>query len=119
MVNQLNEIGLDLKMFVSLAFLNEKDGITQRELGKLIDFPDYTTSRNVDVLENAGLVERRKDPSSRRSHLIFLTKAGRKKASQLHLILEDNNKEILKKLSKKENEQLIKLLQKAAGITEA
>ncbi|MEP2103223.1 MAG: MarR family winged helix-turn-helix transcriptional regulator [Parasphingorhabdus sp.] len=115
---QLAEIDLDIKMFSNLMMLREGDGITQRQLAKLVDFPEYSTSRNVDALENAGLVERRRDPNSRRTHLIYFTPAGKKKADLLPAMIEANNKETLEDLSDAEIEKVIKLLHKAAKIPE-
>lgn len=118
MKQRLSEVDIDLKTFANLRMLSEKDGINQRELGRLMEFPDYFTSRSVDALVEAGLVERRPDPSSRRSVLIFLTSKGRKKAQQLPKIVSSVNNEFLEALNGHEKRQVIQLLQKVANIPE-
>ena len=111
MKQRLSEIDIDVKIFANLRMLSDKDGINQRELGRLLEFPEYHTSRNVDALVKAGFAERRPDPNSRRSVLIFLTSKGREKAKQLPKIIASVNSEFLTTLDLQEKQQIIKLLQ--------
>jgi len=87
----LKDVGVDVKVFANLLLLSEEDGINQRTLGEKLNFPEYFTSRNVDALVEAGYAERRPDPNSRRSFLIYLTDAGQKKASELPKIIWQMN----------------------------
>lgn len=116
MKQRLSEIGVDLKTFSNLMLLSERDGHTQRELGKMLEFPEYDTSRTVDALVESGFAERRPDPNSRRSVLVFLTEKGRKKAAELPGIISSLNVSLLKTLSDDERKQLIRLLQKLADL---
>ena len=116
MKDRLQECGVDIKIFANLMVLSEQDGINQRQLGEKLDFPEYYTSRNVDAAVKAGLVERRPDPNSRRSFLVFLTQAGRDKAAQLPKIIKKTNDDFLAPLSPDERRDVVRLLQKAAGI---
>jgi len=118
MKKRLGEIGVDTKIFANLMLLNERDGVTQTELGRLLEFPDYYTSRNVDALIEAGFAERQPDPNSRRNVLIFLTPKGREKAKELPKIINLVNTEFLQVFDKEEKKVIIKLLQKAALIPE-
>ncbi|MEP3279014.1 MAG: MarR family transcriptional regulator [Stappiaceae bacterium] len=112
----LAEVGVDVKIFANLMLLSEEDGINQRALGEKLNFPEYFTSRNIDALVEAGFVERRPDPNSRRSFLIYLTGAGRKKASELPEIIERINADVLGDLTDAERKQIVMLLQKVAGL---
>ncbi len=112
----LKEVDVDTKIFANLMVLSEEDGIKQRALGEKLNFPEYFTSRNVDALVAAGFAERQPDPESRRSFLIFLTDAGRKKAAQLPSIVKRVNDDVLSELSKQEKSEIIHLLQRVAGI---
>ena len=118
MKQRLSEIDIDLKTFISLRMLSDGDGINQRELGRLLDFPEYQTSRNVDALVKTGFVERRPDPNSRRSVLIFLTNKGREKVKYLPKIISSVNRDFLTVLDEQEKKQAVKLLQKIAKIPE-
>lgn len=116
MRDSLVDVDLDVKLFANLMVLAQKDGINQRALGKELDFPDYFTSRNVDSLVGAGYVERRPDPNSRRSSLIYLTEAGREKVKHLPEIIMEVNQGFMSPLDEEEKKQLIHLLQKVARI---
>ncbi|MCV6546377.1 MAG: MarR family transcriptional regulator [Cohaesibacter sp.] len=115
MKEELLKVGVDVKIFVNLMLLSEQDGINQRQLGEKLDFPEYYTSRNVDSLVKAGFVERRQDPNSRRTFLIYLTDKGREKAKLLPPIVKKVNDQYLKELTSDERKQLISLLQKSTG----
>lgn len=116
MKERLAEVGVDVKIFANLMILLEQDGINQRELGDILNFPDYYTSRNIDTLVKLGFAERRPDPNSRRTILIFLTEEGRKKAMKLPKIIRESNDHYLGNLDNDEKTQIIKLLHKIHGI---
>lgn len=116
MKERLKEHDVDLKVFANLMFLSENDGVTQREIGNQLNFPDYYTSRNVDALIKSGYAERRPDPKSRRSMLIFLTPKGHEKAAELPTVIRASNEASLVNLTAEEREQVVALLQKAIGI---
>ncbi|WP_073248701.1 MarR family winged helix-turn-helix transcriptional regulator [Shimia gijangensis] len=118
MKEALKEIGVEVKIFANLMMLYEEDGINQRALGERLNFPEYFTSRNIDAMVEAGYVERRQDPNSRRSYLIFLTDKGREKASQLPAKIKAVNDSVLAELTEQEKADVIKLLQKAAKISD-
>lgn len=119
MKESLAEIDVDLKIFSNLRMLAERDGVTQRELGRIMEFPEYYTSRNVDALVEAGYVERRPDPNSRRSVLVFMTDKGRKKAEELPALISKVNRDFLGALTKNEQSQVITLLQKIAELPQS
>ena len=114
MKTALKEVGIDVKIFANLMTLMEEDGINQRKLGEKLNFPEYFTSRNVDAMVEAGFAERRPDPASRRSHLIFLTSQGRDKARQLPPIIRKVNDEVLADLADDERAQVMDLLQRVS-----
>ncbi|GAB5512046.1 MAG: MarR family transcriptional regulator [Hyphomicrobiales bacterium] len=107
---------VDAKIFANLMALRERDGINQRQLGEKLDFPEYYTSRNVDALVEAGFAERRPDPNSRRSHLIFLTAKGREKAECLPAVIKKVNDQFLDSLDDGKRKAMIKLLKEVVGI---
>lgn len=112
---ELKTVGVDIRIFANLMALGREDGINQREIGARLNFPDYYTSRNVDALVEAGYAERRPDPDSRRTYLVYLTKAGRAKAKELPAIVARVNDEVLKDLPEKDQAALIGILQTVAG----
>lgn len=61
-------------------------GINQGALADRLDVEPITTCRMVDRLEQAGLVERRRDPQDRRAWQLFLTDAAEPIAEKLQAI---------------------------------
>jgi DNA-binding MarR family transcriptional regulator len=53
------------------------EGITVSELAELAQVRKQTMAQAVEQLERAGYVERRPNPSDRRSQLVFLTERGK------------------------------------------
>ncbi|USD39725.1 MarR family transcriptional regulator [Ferrimonas sp. SCSIO 43195] len=104
-------------MWPTLMMLWEEEGLTQVELASRCMTAHYTTTRVLDSLEKKQLVERRKHPTSRRSHLIYLTDEGRALKSALIAEAMDVNDSLLSVLQPQEQQQFLSLLAKmvAAG----
>lgn len=77
------ELGLTLGMGQP-RILNQlylQDGVTQKQLAERCEMDVTTLSRTLDRMEEAGWVERKKQPQCRRSFSVCLTQEGRKKAA--------------------------------------
>lgn len=69
--------------FVLLALLAEQDGITQRELTRRASSDPNTIRAMLVLLENRGLVARRRNPSDGRARRVTLTRKGRQAYDRL------------------------------------
>lgn len=67
-----------------LLVLARKPGLKQAGVAELLDVEPITTCRMVDRLEQAGLVERRRDPDDRRAWRLFLTDLATPLIESLH-----------------------------------
>ena len=75
---ELSKIGLTETTFSPLVRLDlEGDGITQVELASRLGLDASSLVRQVDLLEQRGLISRQIDPRDRRLRRIFLTPDGR------------------------------------------
>ena len=73
-----NNINVTPEQWALLNRLNENQGLTQNELGK-VSFKDTANiTRLIDKLENKGFVERQSNSSDRRVRKIYITAQGRK-----------------------------------------
>lgn len=108
----LQEHGLTVALWPTMMCLWEEDGVTQTVLANKAKVRRSTTTRTLDKLVDLGLVERKTDPDSRRSFLIYLTKKGHDLQYDLLPIPVQLNKDFLSVLTETENHELIRLLQK-------
>lgn len=104
--------GLNLGQFAIMMTLLEKDNVTQTEIGKKVSMPGYATTRNIDVLEKNGLLERHESTISRRSFCIRLTVKGKALAPILFSIVGNVNKNTFSILDENEEKQFKLLLTK-------
>lgn len=84
--------------------------VSQREVSDhlLLDPSDLVSL--VDLLERAGLVERRRDPQDRRRHLLEVTGAGQAAVHRLAQIGREVAEEVLAPLDAAERAELTRLL---------
>jgi DNA-binding MarR family transcriptional regulator len=68
----------------------------------------------LDILERAGLVERRRDPDDRRRHAVVLTAVGERAAHHFDVLRSQAEARALSGLDPDERRQLTALLARAA-----
>lgn len=95
-----------------LDCLLDREELTQRELADLCMFDVTTMSRTLDKMEQAGLIQRNKNPVSRRSHLISLTEKGKEKGKQVREEFNWLDEMLQKGLAREELETLYRILEK-------
>lgn len=95
MSEKLRPHGLKVDQFALLMVLAEGGNLTQTALGQRARQPNYAVTRSLDILAERGLVERRKDATSRRSHRVFLTGKGRALMPVLFQIVAEVNADLM------------------------
>ena len=106
-------LGLRLKEYVALQYLQDQGKTAQGELAEQLMLDANNCVLLLNGLEEGGYVERRRDPSDRRRHIVEMTKAGERaleKADKAFAGLED---EVFAGLSVDERCQLWNLLRQA------
>lgn len=81
-------LGLTRAQWRTLVVLSRNEGSHQGGLAELLDVEPITLCRMVDRLEEAGHVERRRDPRDRRMWRIYLTEAARPLLEDIRVIAE-------------------------------
>lgn len=110
--DRLKELDLRITLWPTLMILWQEDGLTQTELSARCRTANYTTTRMLDVLEKKNIIERKSHPTSRRSHLVYLTDLGQSlKIEGITRAMETNNG-FMSALSENEQETLINLVNK-------
>ena len=89
-----------------------RDGLKMNELSRMLMVTGGNVTAIVDQLEHEGLVERLDDASDRRAFLIRLTRAGERSFAEMARAHEEWVVELLSGLSRREHDDLLKLLAK-------
>ncbi len=95
-----------------LLLIERQPGLKQGGIAEILDVEPITTCRMVDRLEQAGLVERRRDPDDRRAWQLYLTDSATPLIDSLHgygtLVAE----QALGQLTDSEKDVLMRLLRR-------
>lgn len=84
--------------------------VSQREVSSVLLLDPSDPVSLVDILERAGLVERRRDPADRRRYALEITTAGRIAVARLRDIAREAYEEVLAPLDTGERSDLERLL---------
>ncbi len=95
----------------TLKLLERHEGINQGKLAELLDVEPITLCRMVDRLEEAGFVERRRDPEDRRAWRIYLTDRARPVLDDLHVVASEMIEAMLHGLGVAQRETLLETLE--------
>ncbi len=104
------ELGLHPYHHAILAVLDEGTRETQGSIADSLGYDRGQLVGLLDELEAAGLVERRRDPSDRRRHVVQMTATGRKTLSKLRALSTRIEEEFLAPLDERERKVLHTLL---------
>lgn len=107
--------GLSRSRWQVLWHLAREQGQKQAELAERMDVAPISLARQLDKLQEEGLVERRQDPADRRCFRIFLTEASQPALEVLRGLAKETRSQALKDFSLAEVEQLQQLLNKLRG----
>jgi DNA-binding MarR family transcriptional regulator len=80
--SRLRALGLTAPQCDVLTTLTEREGVSQQELAERLYVTKGNISGLIDRLVAGGLVERRAIAGDRRSHAIYLTSAGSRRAQE-------------------------------------
>jgi DNA-binding MarR family transcriptional regulator len=97
-----------------LRIVQASEGISQQALGAALGVAASRLVTLIDDLEERGLVERRDQPSDRRSYALFLTGKGRGVLKSIAHAARDHQEALCAALNAREREQLAALLKRIA-----
>lgn len=104
-------VGLSTRaQYAVLAHLSYNEGINQNALADILDIEPITLARQLDRLEEAGMVERRPDPTDRRARALYLMEAAWPVLDQIRDLAEQTRDRAMKHMSEADQERLIDLL---------
>lgn len=104
------ELGITRAQWRVLAHLDHQPGQRQVDLAERMDIEPISLCRIVDKLEEAALVERRRDPGDRRAWQLYLRDSAAPLVQKLHAVAEAFSADIFGNLDPGELEQTKTLL---------
>ena len=110
--DRARNIGVTRVQWQVLTTLLRHEGVNQGRLAELLDVEPITVCRMVDRLQEAALVERRADPSDRRSWRLFLTLRAHDLLAQLRPLADALIEEALVGIDISDRDRLRDLLDK-------
>ncbi len=99
-------IGVTRAQWRTLSILKRHEGSNQGMLAELLEIEPITVGRMIDRLEEAGLVERRRDPADRRVWRIHLTEKAQPVLAQLRSLADAMFDEMMTGIAPAEREQM-------------
>lgn len=104
------EHGLSLAQWQTLAYLSRREGVNQVTLADSLEIQPITLARQIDRLQEAGLVARRPDPADRRAFRLYLTDAAQPLLERMWGYAAATRAEAMAGLSDSDREVLIRAL---------
>ncbi|WP_337099782.1 MarR family winged helix-turn-helix transcriptional regulator [Paenibacillus sp. YIM B09110] len=109
---QFHQSDVTPEQWTLLMTLDEKDGISHKELAQRSEKDPANITRLVDQLEKKGLVRRAAHPNDRRSLLLHLTDLGRSAAHMLAPIEAAYVRQIVSGISPEEIQLFMQFMNK-------
>lgn len=102
--------GITRTQWTLLTYLSRYEGVSQTKLAEYMDLAAMTLTRQIDKLEEDGLLERKQDPLDRRTNLIYLTQKSQPLMECMHEIAVEAKEVALKNFSDEERLALKRFL---------
>ena len=116
---RLKDLGVTQARWTTMVYLQQGgEGLTQRELARLMAIENPTLVRLLDSLEQQGLIERRPCPNDRRARRLHLTKDGTEFMNVLTERAARLREEMLEGISDRDIEGAVKVFHRILGNAE-
>ena len=109
---RVHDLGLTLTQWRAIARLEREAGMSQARLAELLDVTPITLTRLIDRMEEAGWVERRRDPKDRRAVCLHLTSEVQPLLETMQARAKATQKAALSGMTDKEQKSMLQLLLK-------
>lgn len=98
--------------FAMLVLIEANPGLSQRDLGGMLDMDRATTMAVVDRLAVARWISKKRSTVDRRKHMLQLTEAGRRALAKMKQAVLELEQSFARGLTQRESRQLLMLIRK-------
>jgi DNA-binding MarR family transcriptional regulator len=98
-----------------MAVVAKLGSVSQRAISDHLGLDASDVVGILDILEKAGMVERRRDPDDRRRHAVVITEAGEQASRRLTTLKAEAESRVLAGLDPDERRKLAELLDRAVN----
>lgn len=113
--NALAAFGLGIGEFQILRALHTTDGLTQSELSELVEVEKGALTRLFYSMEQAGYIERRRDPLDSRKLNVFLTARGEAFRAPLLVVTRSVNRAACRGIPKEDVDTMMRVLERISA----
>jgi DNA-binding MarR family transcriptional regulator len=106
------DLGLSQAQCRALAYLSHHEGVRQVTLADTLEIQPISLARQLDHLQDNGLIERRPDPSDRRAVQLYLTPAAEPVLDRLWKHAAETRTTALAGIPESEHQAMLALLQR-------
>ena len=106
------ELGLTGQQWRVLVVIRRNPGLRQSVAAEMLEVEPITLSRMVDRLADAGMVERRADPTDRRAWSLYLSAAAEPLMDRMRAMAEALTDDALEGFTPQERRQLVQLAER-------
>lgn len=103
-------LGATRAQWKALLSISRREGINQGGLADILEVEPITLCRLIDRMEEAGLVERRRDPNDRRAWQLYLTDKAHPIIAELHEVAAELFGQALRGIPEKVVDELSEVL---------
>ena len=107
---RLKELSFAVAQIPVLVALKHSEGLPQAELVRIVRVEQSSMAQLLGRMERDGMIERVADPADRRSRLITLTDAARKRMPAARAVMQQGTAQALEGFSEEEEATLLALL---------
>ena len=105
-----NRVSVSSEQWIVLAILWDNPGMSQEELGKHLSLEKSSLSRQIEIMERDGLVQRSRDETDRRRKLLTTTEKADRMKERCKMISEEARQRLLADIDPLKAEECIRVL---------
>lgn len=101
-MQRIGELDLQPRQIPLLMAIRRQEGVSQRELARIMHNTPPTVNVSIQRLEKAGLVQRRRDDADQRKIHVLLTEQGQRTCQELDRYMEETERMMFQDFTEEE-----------------